>query len=87
MASQGKFVISVSIHPGAIIETGLKCHFNLSNQCDTISKILSDSKVRTVVLNTFYKNTEQGAATTVFTAISPNIKAGEHYMLIALFTI
>lgn len=79
MVEEGKNVISVSLHPGAIMETELKRHFNLSNQIDMIWKIFSSSKVRKVVLNTFYKNTAQGAATSVYCSLFPKIIAGEHY--------
>ncbi len=87
MTAEGKNIIAVSLHPGAIMETELKRHFNFTNQVDMVSKIIFNSRVRKLVFNMYYKNTVQGAATSVFTALSPDIIPSEHYADCGLHTL
>lgn len=72
-------VISMSVHPGAILGTNLKRHFDLSNVWRMTSHAWSRPGGFAVINNTFYKNIPQGSATTILTALDPAVVPGEHY--------
>ena len=77
-AAEGKNVISVSVHPGAITDTNLKRHFSFS----MLFSFFRNLSLRTFwhfVFGTKLKSIPQGSATTLFATLSPNIVPGGYY--------
>jgi len=62
-------VTSVSLHPGVIVDTNLSHHMLGSGVMKSIVSALSKP---------FTKSIPQGAATTVFAAVSPLVKNKDH---------
>eukprot|EP01031_Cornospumella_fuschlensis_P028350 gene28350-34227_t len=81
MLAEGGNVVSVALHPGAILETNLIRHFRSFHY---LSSMISGLwKTRDGMAIAFwrepYKNTTQGTATTLYCALSPDIIPGEYY--------
>ena len=77
-SQEGKNVISLSVHPGAVNETKLSRHLSFVVLWQFFSN-LSIKSFCHFAFGTFYKNSQQGAATTIFTALSPDVVPGEYY--------
>ena len=74
-------VISVSLHPGVILETSLARHNNLLGMVsENVAYHWKSPSKLGAILFPYMKNTSQGAATTIYTALEPNIQPGKWYL-------
>lgn len=80
MKEARKPVISIAIHPGAILGTELARYMDFGTQMNMLGQILFDGQKRSTVLSTYYKSIPQGAATQTFASIYPNIDPSVYYV-------
>lgn len=78
-ATGNQKVLAVSLHPGVIIGTNLLRHFDLSMIYSAYGNMFANPSQAMKLIAEPQKTIAQGAATTVFTALSPLVKAGAHY--------
>eukprot|EP01034_Spumella_vulgaris_P034814 gene34814-42935_t len=84
-AAEGTHVISVSLHPGIIYNTGLARSANLSSAWESLSRLYArKGAMNQIFFGELKKNPKQGeelvgTATQLFCALSPDILPGEHY--------
>lgn len=76
--AEGKNVISFSVHPGAISETSLSRHLSFVVFWKFICNLTMKS-FYVFFFGTYLKNVQQGAATTMFTTLSPDAVPGGYY--------
>eukprot|EP01034_Spumella_vulgaris_P031615 gene31615-39055_t len=79
LSDQGGRVISMSLHPGVISSTGLNQHIGVSVLFGAIGSLWARSGAFSQVLSEKGKDIPQGASTTVYCALSPDILPGEYY--------
>lgn len=77
MKAENRNVISVSVHPGAILGTDLKRHMGLMNSLSMIWSLNSGMLIP--ALTDGYKTIATGSSTSVVAALSPTIERGLHY--------
>ena len=68
----------MSVHPGAILDTGLKRYFSFS-QLVSFFRNLSLRTLYHFMFGSKLKTVPQGSATTLFATLSPNIVPGGYY--------
>lgn len=71
-------IISVALNPGMISETNLTRHGGLAYYSAFVSRVTANGKLNTL-LACPNKNIAQGASTTLFCSLNPDIQAGEYY--------
>lgn len=74
----GQHVVGVSLHPGAILATKLGRHLDLKTSASMMSQLLRHGTL-TYGLSRKMKSVEQGAATTIFAALDPDVVPGGYY--------
>lgn len=79
MKAAGHPVISVAVHPGFIMSTNLNQNTAPSNMCDFVTRLFMVSGGAFYVMTGRQKSIPEGASTTVFTALSPDVAAGGYY--------
>jgi len=79
MKAAGHPVISVALHPGSIMGTNLLQHSNASSMCDFMSRLYAVRGGVYYMMTLHQKSIPEGAATTVYCALSPDIAAGSYY--------
>ena len=79
LQEEHKPVISVSVHPGVILETDLARNLSIETTSSMIWNALGARNGVGILLFGQQKTIPQGAATSVFTALSKNLVPGEHY--------
>jgi len=77
MQSQGHHVISAAVHPGLIESTNFIKDKSMSSQLNLLGSIKLAGLWE--VLSERKKTIPEGAATTVLTALSPNVVPGAYY--------
>eukprot|EP01038_Epipyxis_sp_PR26KG_P010105 gene10105-13581_t len=78
MTEEKSPVVAVSLHPGVIAETELMRHSNFSYYM-SIAGALVRKGTMTRFMSAYQKNIKEGAATSLFCALSPSIEPGAHY--------
>lgn len=73
-------VISIALHPGMITSTNLKRHESGFTFYASIVQPLWRSGASPLAMCYGYKTIEQGSATTLFCALSPDVIPGEYYV-------
>ncbi|KAJ1561490.1 hypothetical protein HK405_003779 [Cladochytrium tenue] len=77
LSAAGQPVVAVSLHPGNIGETELTRYLGLSGGIAALVQI-NKSKLGAAVREGF-KNIPQGAATSVYCALTPDLQTGKYY--------
>lgn len=79
MTAEGHHVISVSLHPGTIAGTNLIRHISVGWVMSALSGLWKHDGGINIALKEPKKNIEQGAATTLYATLSPDVVAGGYY--------
>lgn len=79
MAAAGHHVTSVALHPGTIATTNLVRHISLSWVVSAVSGLWKHKGGMEIALREPKKTIEQGAATTLYAALSPDVVSGGYY--------
>lgn len=79
LSAAGDNVVSVSLHPGVITDTNLMRHAGSIGPILSAFGALNGLPAFSTMISEGNKNIPQGAATTVFCALSPDIVPGEYY--------
>ncbi|ORY25376.1 NAD(P)-binding protein [Rhizoclosmatium globosum] len=74
-----KNLISVAVHPGMVIGTDLKRHFDFWNVIDTVWQVATKPGALGVVMGERNKSIPEGASTTVLCAVGSDIAGGGFY--------
>jgi len=79
-AAQNLSVVSCAVHPGVILETGLAKHNSLATMvADQFAYFWNSPCKLHAILAPYQKNSKQGAATTLLTALTPELTPGGWY--------
>lgn len=79
MKAQGYPVVAVSVHPGVINSTNLNQNTDLANMWSFVKHLYAAPGGLLYMATTRMKSIPEGAATTVFAALSPDVVPGEFY--------
>jgi len=79
MKAAGNHVISVSLHPGSIMGTNLLQHSSASSMCDFMSRLYGVPGGLYYFMTLRQKTIPEGAATTVYCSLCPDIAPGSYY--------
>ena len=79
MKAESKPVISVSLHPGAILETELKRHFDFITTLSVVMKFSRRFDTFLASVFAFHKSIAQGSSTSILCALDPDIIPAQHY--------
>jgi retinol dehydrogenase 12 len=72
-------ITSLALHPGVITSTDLMRHTSFSGVMQLVSNLFSNPSIVFKGLGEPGKNIPQGAATTMYCALSPDVVSGEFY--------
>lgn len=79
MAAAGHHVTSVALHPGTIAGTNLIRHISIGWVVSAVSGLWKHQGGIEIALREPKKSIEQGAATTLYAALSPDVVSGGYY--------
>lgn len=80
MQAAGQPVISVAVHPGVILATNLMKDYSLSSTYQFIGTVYNKPGVFSEGISERRKSIPEGAATTVLTALHPDVVPGAYYV-------
>lgn len=79
MKAAGHPVISVALHPGFIMSTNLGQNNDAATMCDFLTRVFMKSGGAYYLMTGRQKSIPEGASTTVYASLSPDIAPGAYY--------